>query len=101
MSTRVSPLTTATAVTPPREVDDTLSWAQTGAWAVSIVIPLALWFVPLGIDPRAQHAFSVISFVLLGWMTHILEPAMVGLAGMYLAWALKVVPFDVAFAGFA
>ena len=41
------------------------------------------------------------SFVLLGWMTHILEPAIIGLIGIYLAWALGVVPFPVAFAGFS
>lgn len=41
------------------------------------------------------------SFVLLGWMTQVLEPAIIGLAGIYLAWALGVVPFDVAFSGFS
>ena len=101
MSTAASPLTTSATGSLQPDTGDVLGVAQTAAWVASIAVPLVLWFAPLGIEPRAQHAFAVVSFMLLGWMTHILEPAMVGLAGMYLAWALKVVPFEVAFAGFA
>jgi anion transporter len=66
-----------------------------------IAVPLITWFIPIGLEPRAQHAFALMSFVLLGWMTQVLEPAIIGLVGIYLAWALGVVPFNVAFAGFS
>ena len=64
-------------------------------------MPVLVWFAPWALDDRAQHGLALMSFVLLGWMTQILEPALIGLIGIYLAWALGVVPFPVAFAGFA
>ena len=72
--------------------------ARTLAGLANVAVPLAIWFGPWGLDPRAQHALALMSFVLIGWMTHILEPAIIGLIGIYLAWALGVVPFPVAFA---
>ena len=75
--------------------------ARTAAAIAVVVVPLAVWFGPWGIEPRAQHALALMSFVLLGWMTHILEPAITGLIGIYLAWALGLVAFPVAFAGFS
>ncbi len=75
--------------------------ARAIAAAGLIVVPLTIWFGPWGFEPDAQHAFALMAFVLLGWMTQLLEPAIVGMIGIYLAWALGVVPFPVAFAGFA
>ncbi len=75
--------------------------AQTIAAIAVVGFPLAMWFAPLGLDARAQHGLALMSFVLLGWMTHVLEPAIIGLIGVYLAWTLGVVPFPVAFGGFA
>jgi sodium-dependent dicarboxylate transporter 2/3/5 len=74
---------------------------RAAAWTVLIAIPVITWFIPIGLELRPQHAFALMSFVLLGWMTQLLEPAITGLVGIYLAWALGVVPFDVAFAGFS
>jgi len=71
------------------------------AGVVVIAMPLVIWFGPWGLASHAQHALALMSFVLLGWMTHVLEPAITGLIGIYLAWALGVVPFPVAFAGFS
>ena len=68
--------------------------------AANLIVPFAIWFVPSGLDPRPQHALALMSFALIGWMAHILEPAIIGLIGIYLAWALGVVPFPVAFGGF-
>ena len=75
--------------------------ARVIAGIAMVVVPLAIWFGPWGLEPRAQHALALMTFVLLGWMTHVLEPAITGLIGIYLAWALGVVPFPVAFAGFS
>jgi anion transporter len=71
------------------------------AWLAVVVVPMAIWVAPAGLEPQAQRAFAIMAFVLLGWMTQVLDPAVVGLTGIYLAWALGVVPFEVAFAGFS
>jgi anion transporter len=102
MSGGVSPLTTAAPVVPPIHAPQGFQGkARTAAWIATTTFPVIIWFLPLGLEPRAQHAFAVMSFVLLGWMTQVLESAIIGLVGIYLAWALGVVPFNVAFAGFA
>src|SRR5258705_7805823 len=75
--------------------------ARTAAWTVLTTVPLITWFLPVAVEPRALHAFALMSFVLIGWMTQVLDPAIIGLVGIYLAWALGVVPFNIAFAGFS
>lgn len=85
-----------------REVETApLGRAHALAWIGTIAVPLLIWFGPWGLEPDAQHALALMAFVLLGWMTQILEPAIIGLIGIYLAWALGVVAFPVAFSGFA
>ncbi len=74
---------------------------RTAAWAVLVTVPLITWFLPVAVEPPALHAFALMSFVLIGWMTQVLDPAIIGLVGIYLAWALGVVPFNIAFAGFS
>jgi len=66
-----------------------------------IVIPVILWFAPLPIEPHAQHALAIASFMILAWITEALDHALAGLIGCYLFWALGVVPFAVAFRGFS
>ena len=69
--------------------------------ALCVAVPLILWFAPLGIDPRTQHGLAIASFMILAWITEALEYALAGFIGCYLFWALGVVPFAVAFSGFA
>jgi anion transporter len=66
-----------------------------------IVIPVVFWFLPLSLEPKAQHAIAVTLFMILAWATEILDHGVTGLVGCYLFWALKIVTFDVAFSGFA
>src|SRR5215472_9203683 len=68
---------------------------------LALVIPIGLWFTPLHLDPRAQHALAVTSFIVIAWVTEALDHALTGLIGCYLFWALGVVKFNVAFSGFA
>ena len=71
------------------------------AAAVAVfVVPLTVWFAPWGIEAHAQHGLALMSFVLLLWMTHLIDPAIAGLIGLYLAWVLGIVSFPVAFSGF-
>src|SRR5438132_11836189 len=69
--------------------------------APPILIPIVFWFLPLNLEPKAQHAIAISLFMILGWATEIMDHGVIGLTGCYLFWALKVVNFEVAFSGFA
>jgi solute carrier family 13 (sodium-dependent dicarboxylate transporter), member 2/3/5 len=66
-----------------------------------VLLPLGMWFAPLGIEPRAQHALAIVGFMVLAWMTQALEFALAGFVGCFLFWALDIAHFNVAFSGFA
>lgn len=65
-----------------------------------VVVPVVIWFAPLAMEPAAKHGLAVTSFMILAWMSEALDYALAGLIGCYLFWALKIVPFGVAFGGF-
>jgi sodium-dependent dicarboxylate transporter 2/3/5 len=67
----------------------------------TVAVPVALWFLPLHLEPQAQHAIAITVFMILAWATEVLDHGLTGLIGCYLFWALGVVKFDVAFSGFA
>ncbi len=67
----------------------------------TIAVPLALWFLPFHLTPKAQHAIAISVFMILAWATEIMDHGLTGLVGCYLFWALGVVKFDIAFSGFA
>ena len=60
-----------------------------------------MWWLPLGLAPESQHALAVATFMILAWITHAHDHAVVGFIGCYAFWALGVARFQVAFAGFA
>ena len=66
-----------------------------------VVVPAAVWFLPLPLEPVTQHAIAIAAFMILAWATEAMEPALAGFVGCYLFWALKIVPFGTAFGGFA
>ena len=70
-------------------------------WTLTLGIPLAIWFLPLGLDPRIQKALAITAFMIGSWMTHAQDVAISGLIGLYLFWVARVVPFGDAFHGFA
>jgi anion transporter len=67
----------------------------------TVAIPAVLWFLPLHLEPKAQHAIAIALFMILAWATEAMDHGLTGLIGCYLFWALGVVRFDVAFSGFA
>src|SRR5438132_6248033 len=67
----------------------------------AILIPIVFWFLPLNLEPKAQHAIAITLFMILAWATEIMDHGLTGLIGCYLFWSLKVVTFDAAFSGFA
>lgn len=58
-------------------------------------------FLPLGIDPRAQHALAIGLFMIVAWMVQALDHGVTGILGCFLFWMLGIVPFERAFSGFA
>src|SRR5262245_21484538 len=66
-----------------------------------VLIPVICWFLPLNLEPKAQHAIAITLFMILAWATEMMDHGLTGLIGCYLFWALKIVNFDVAFSGFA
>lgn len=69
--------------------------------ALTVIVPVALWFAPLRLELAAQHALAITTFMIAAWITQILDYGLTGIIGCYLFWALGVVKVDVAFSGFA
>jgi solute carrier family 13 (sodium-dependent dicarboxylate transporter), member 2/3/5 len=72
-------------------------WGRT----LAVIVPVAIWFAPLQLTPRVQHAIAISLGVVIAWMTHAFDHALTGLMGCFLLWALHVVKFETAFEGFA
>ena len=56
-------------------------------WTLVVVVPLTIWFAPLGIDPKMQKALAITAFMIGSWITHAQDVAISGLMGLYLFWA--------------
>jgi sodium-dependent dicarboxylate transporter 2/3/5 len=59
-----------------------------------------VWCLPLGLEPRAHATFAIVAFMLVYWLTEPVEHSITALVGCYAFWALRVVPFPIAFSGF-
>src|ERR1700692_4666861 len=66
-----------------------------------ILVPLAVWFAPLPLEPITKHGFAIVGFMVVAWITRAMDYALAGLVGCFLFWALGIVRFPVAFSGFA
>src|SRR6267154_4940017 len=66
-----------------------------------ILVPLAVWFAPLPLEPVTKHGFAIVGFMVVAWITRAMDYALAGFVGCFLFWALGVVMFPVAFSGFA
>jgi sodium-dependent dicarboxylate transporter 2/3/5 len=69
--------------------------------ALSVGLPIALWFAPLRLDLTEKHALAITVFMIVAWITEALPHAVTGIIGCYLFWVLNVVGFEAAFSGFA
>jgi anion transporter len=66
-----------------------------------LVVPVVVWFAPLPLQPVTQHAFAIVGFMVVAWITRAMDYALAGFVGCFLFWALGVAKFPVAFSGFA
>ena len=87
---------------PPAESANAKDPRLTLAAAVlCIVVPLAIYFAPWEMEAHTQTALAITAFMLLAWMTHVVEYAVAGLAGCLLFWMLGAVEPEVAFSGYS
>lgn len=77
------------------------SWKTVAGLVVGLLLPIGLWFAPLGMEPKAQQALAISVFMVVFWATELTDFALTGLIGCYLYWMLGTVPFSKAFGGFA
>ena len=89
------------APTIPLEIASTgtSKWKTIGGLISVLALPM-LWFAPLPLEARAQHALAISCFMILLWICEIVPHAITGLIGCWLFWALGVVPTEVVFRGF-
>ena len=71
------------------------------AQLVCVIVPILLWFAPVPTAATTRHALAIAAFMVLAWITEIMDHAVSGLIGCFLFWALGIVPFHIAFSGFA
>src|SRR6266852_6550714 len=65
-----------------------------------VVVPVTIWLVPFDIPHAAKGAMAISAFMILAWMTNIMEYGAAGLIGCLLFWALGVANRETSFAGF-
>ena len=66
-----------------------------------VIVPLAIWFMPVDIAPTTKHGLAISMFMVVAWITHAMDYTVAGLIGCFLYSALGVVRFPVAFSGFS
>ncbi len=71
------------------------------ALLLTVVVPVVTWFFPSQLDPKAQHALAIGTFMIGSWITHSLDHGIAGIIGCYLFWTVVGVPFQSAFSGFS
>jgi len=92
-------MTVETIVTPVRTSEPAKRIVVFGR-LLAVVAPIVLWFAPLPLPPPAHRAIAIATSLIIGWITDALDPALIGLIGCFLFWALRIVPFETAFSGF-
>jgi di/tricarboxylate transporter len=82
------------AATPAATLERHTEFSFSGnvARLLCIAVPVAIWFSPLPIESTTKHGLAVTAFMILAWITEVMDHALAGLIGCYLYWALKVVP---------
>jgi anion transporter len=65
------------------------------------LVALAIWVLPSSAGAVAAHALAISALMVIYWICEPVEHGLTALLGCYLFWALHVVSFSIAFAGFA
>jgi anion transporter len=93
---------TVPAARPPDAAHDTTRDVRAlGLLAAIAAACLIFRLVPLGIEPRAHGALAVGMFMIVSWMTQVLDHGVAGILGCFLFWMFGIASFETAFSGFA
>lgn len=65
-----------------------------------VAVPLAIWLSPLPVSSSAKAAVAISSFMIVAWMTEVMDYASSGLAGLTLFWFFAVARPTTVFSGF-
>jgi len=65
-----------------------------------VAVPPAIWLAPFSLAPKMQAAFAIAAFMILAWMTELMEYASAGLVGLLLFWFFGIAEPAVVFSGF-
>ena len=89
------------AATTTEQAEETQSsWSMVGL-VLGPALAVGLWFAPLALAPNIKHALAIVTLMIVYWVFEPIEHGLTGLLGCYLFWALGIVKFETAFAGFA
>lgn len=65
-----------------------------------IAIPVAIWLAPLSVSPNAKAALAVSAFMIVAWITEVMEYAASGMFGLALFWLFHLAKPSIIFSGF-
>jgi anion transporter len=83
---------------PAAQATDWRSFLLLAAIAAAAIV---FRLLPLGIDPKAHSALAIGVFMIVSWMTQVLDHGIAGILGCFLFWMFGVARFETAFSGFA
>ena len=64
----------AAAPLPAQDVHPRSTLSTAVAVILTLVVPVILWFAPIDVEPHAQKALAVASFMIGAWITHSMDP---------------------------
>jgi anion transporter len=76
-----------------------LYWRLTKVF-LCVAVPLGIWFAPLAVGANTKAALAISAFMIIAWMTEVMEYAAAGLIGLLLFWFFGVAKPDIIFSGF-
>src|SRR5262245_18706613 len=94
-------MSTATILPKEQKVESEAVRVRFGGALLGVMAAIALWYVHLPLEPKAQQAVAIATVLITFWITEILPHAITGLLGCWLFWTLGVVPPRVALGGFS
>jgi sodium-dependent dicarboxylate transporter 2/3/5 len=89
-----------------RAAADRAAVAKTDLRSLGLLVVIALAcigfrYLPLGIAPLAHSALAVGIFMIVCWMTQVMDHGIAGILGCFLFWMFGIAKFETAFSGFA
>jgi anion transporter len=63
-------------------------------------VPLIIWLSPLSVADNTKAALAISTFMILAWMTEVMEYASAGLVGLFLFWFFQIAKPETVFSGF-